>query len=169
MTQVLEPLNNFAGIDPAVLSAKAALGTAVHVACELDDANDLVEESVHDSVRPYLEAWRRFKTDKQPEILSCEQRVFHPLHRYAGTLDRCLQFDGLRWLVDLKSSVTIYPSVGPQTAAYLAAKGDVTITRRAALQLRDDGTYRLHPLNDPNDFGTFLACLAIYRFKEKHQ
>lgn len=168
VTQILAPLNNFAGIPPEVLAAKAELGTAVHVATELDDANDLIEESVHDRVRPYLEAWRAFKRDSGAQVLASEQQVYHPLHRYCGTLDRVLLIDGAKHLADIKTSAALPASVGPQTAAYQLALEDASVIRRSAIQLRDDGTYRVHSLNDPNDKAVFLACLSIHRFKEKN-
>jgi hypothetical protein len=166
VTGVLEPLDELWHVPPDVLAAKADLGTRVHLACELDDADDLDEASVEDDVAPYLDAWRRFRVEKRVQVLSTEEYVYHPLHRYAGQLDRVLGFDGAKWLGDIKTSVGVYPSVGPQTAAYLAAKGDPTITRRAAIQLKPDGTYRLVELNDPRDWPVFLSCLTIHHFKE---
>ena len=59
--------------------------------------------------------------------------------------------------------------VGPQTAAYLQAKGDPSITRRAALLLGDDGKYRLREFKNPNDWPVFLACLSIHRFKKSYR
>lgn len=169
VTTILLPLMDFSRIDPEVLAAKAALGTAVHVATELSDADDLVEDSVHDSVRPYLDAWRKFRSDTGAEILSAEQQVFHPLHRYAGTLDRVLKLDGLKYLTDIKSSAEIPASAGPQTAAYLSALGDASVIRRAVVQLKPDGAYRFHKLEDPNDMAVFISCLTIYRHREKFQ
>jgi hypothetical protein len=168
VTQVLRPLVDFSRIPPAVLAAKADLGTRVHLACELDDHDDLDEASVQDDVAPYLAAYRRFRLDSWAEVLASEQQVYSATHRYAGTLDRVLLLDGARVLVDLKTCITTPSSAGPQTAAYLHALADRAVTRRAALRLRPDGTYRLDPLTDPNDFSTFLGCLAVHRHLEKH-
>jgi hypothetical protein len=168
VTQVLRPLVDFSRIPRDVLAAKADLGTRVHLACELDDDDDLDEASVQDDVAPYLTAYRRFRAEARPVVLASEQRVFSAAHRYAGTLDRVLHLDGAHILVDLKTCITTPSSAGPQTAAYLHALADPTVTRRAALRLRSDGTYRLDPLTDPNDFSTFLGCLAVYRHLEKH-
>jgi uncharacterized protein (DUF952 family) len=168
VTEVLRPLVDFSRIPPAVLAAKADLGTRVHLACELDDHDDLDEASVQDDVAPYLAAYRRFRLDSWAEVLASEQQVYSAAHRYAGTLDRVLLLDGARVLVDLKTCITTPSSAGPQTAAYLHALADRAVTRRAALRLRPDGTYRLDPLTDPNDFSTFLGCLAVHRHLEKH-
>ena len=168
VTQILRPLVDFSRVPRDVLAAKADLGTRVHLACELDDDDDLDEASVQDDVAPYLAAYRRFRAEARPAVVASEQQVYSVAHRYAGTLDRVLQLNGERWLVDLKTCITTPGSAGPQTAAYLHALADPTVTRRAALRLRPDGTYRLDPLTDPNDWPTFLACLTVHRHLEKH-
>lgn len=176
VTQVLKPLYNFDGIPPGVLQAKAALGTAVHRACELLDNDDLDEES--DAGRAalaplagYLAGYKRFKSDKKLKILHNEQRLFHPVHRYAGTIDRSYAMEGHIWDVDLKSTVSMSPIVGIQTAAYtemFRAAGRTQPARRGALQLFPDGNYKLHEFTDPSDFPVFLSLLTVQRFKERH-
>lgn len=167
VTQVLAPLSDLAGIPASVLNAKRDLGHAVHMACELDDADNLDEATVHAAVQPYLRAYRAFRQDTRAVVLACEQRVYHPVHRYAGTLDRVFRIDGHKVLTDLKTCFTTPASVGPQTAAYQAAHGNAEVKRRAALQLRPDGTYRFQPLDNPNDMAVFVACLTVHRFKEQ--
>jgi hypothetical protein len=167
VTTILKPLNDFSRIDPAVLAAAAARGTAAHLATELDDEGDLDEASVHETVRPYLDAWRLFKRDTGAVVISSEQRVFHSFHKYAGTLDRVLSIDGDKYLIDLKTSVQISPATGPQTSAYLAALGDATVIRRGVVQLKADGSYKFVKLGDPNDLAVFLSCLTVHRFLEK--
>jgi hypothetical protein len=166
VTTILRPLNDFSGIAPDVLAAKADLGTRVHLATELDDAQDLDESSVEADVANYLEAWRRFKMDKRVVIESSEEFVYHAMYGFAGQLDRIARFDGIRWLLDLKTSNEIMPSVGPQLAAYWTAKADPGIRRRAAVQLLPDGSYRLHEMTSANDWAVFLSCLTIHQFKE---
>ena len=170
VTQVLAPLSSFDGVPAQVLEAKRDLGQRVHLACQLHDEDDLDEASVEPDVAPYLEAYRRFLADTDARVVLNESRVYHPTYRYAGTLDRVFRIGEDRWLVDLKTSFTTPRAAGPQTAAYLAALttmlGNVRPTRRAALRLRPDGTYRLDPLDRPDDWSAFLACLTLNRFKE---
>jgi hypothetical protein len=177
VTQILKPLYSFDGIPAAVLNAKAALGTAVHRACELLDKDDLDEESDEGraALAPlsgYLNAYKAFKRDKRLVILANEKRLFHPVHRYAGQIDRSYAMDGDVWDVDLKSTVSMSPIVGIQTAAYtdmLRANGRADIkARRGALQLFPDGKYKLHEFSDPQDFPVFLSLLTIKRFKDRH-
>lgn len=169
VTSILRPLVNFAGIPEHVLEAKADLGRRVHTATEFDDDGDLDEASIEDDVAPYLEAYRKFRADTGAIVLANEHRVFEPLHRYAGTIDRVLLINREHWVVDLKTSFVTPLSAAPQTAAYMRALNDPGITRRAALRLRPDGTYRLDPLTNPDDWSVFVACLSLYRYLEKHQ
>lgn len=167
VTSILRPLSDFSRIDPAVLNAKADLGRRVHLACELLDEDDLDESSIEADVAGYLDAYMRFKKDTGALALLNEHRMYEPMWRYAGTLDRVLVIDRVRWMVDLKTCFTTPVSAGPQTAAYLRALNDSTVARRAALRLKPDGNYVFEQLQDPNDLSVFLSCLTLYRFKEQ--
>lgn len=169
VTQILRPLADFSGVPAATLEAKADLGRRVHLACQLDDENDLDETSVEDDVAPYLAGWRAFLRDTGAEVLENERRVAEPMLMYAGTLDNVLLLNGKKWLVDKKTSFALPAAVGPQTAAYQRALGDNTVTHRGALRLRADGAYRFDPLTGADDWAVFMACLTLHRFKEAHQ
>jgi hypothetical protein len=168
VTSILEPLVDFSRVDPQVLAAKADLGRRVHEACHFWSEDDLDEESVQLDVDPYLQGWKRFVQETGARIVSCEQRVYEPLYRYAGTLDVILDIAGERHLVDIKTSIARPLAVGAQTAGYLRALRDPSVTRRSAVRLRPDGTYRLDSLTDPDDWSVFLASLTLYRYKERH-
>lgn len=169
VTSILKPLSSFEGVPPAVLQAKAELGRQVHLACQLLDEDDLDWDSVPPEVGGYLDAWIRFRRETGCEVLQVEQRVFEPMFMYAGTLDRVLRLNGVKWVVDLKTSFHTPLAVGPQTAAYLRALGDTSVTHRAALRLRPDGTFRFDPLTGANDWAAFMACLTLHRFREEQQ
>lgn len=171
VTSILAPLIDLSSIPPGVLEAKRDLGSRVHLACQLHDEDDLDESSVEDDVEPYLRAYRQFLRDTGARVILCEAQVYHPTYRYAGTLDRVFQM-GQHVLTDIKTSFTTPRAAGPQTAAYLAALsvmlGQIRPTRRAALRLRPDGSYRLDFLDGADDWSVFLACLTLKRFKESH-
>ena len=169
VTQVLRPLANFDAVSREVLEAKRALGQRVHLACQLNDEDDLDWTSVEPDVAGYLNAWLAFRRDTGCEVLAVEQQVCEPALQYAGTLDRVLAFRGSKWLVDLKTCFATPMAAGPQTAAYLRALGDTSVTHRAALRLRPDGTYRLDHLTGADDWAVFMACLTLHRFKESHR
>lgn len=168
VTSVLRPLVDFSRVPADVLAAKADLGRRVHFAAQLHDEDDLDESSVEPDVAPYLVAYRRFLAETRATILVNEVPVYCAQHRYAGTLDRVLSIGGERWLVDLKTAIATPITTGPQTAAYLRALDYPNVTRRGALRLRPDGTYRLDALNDPNDWAVFLSCLTLHRYAESH-
>ena len=172
VTQILRRLFDFSMVDADVLAAKAALGTAVHIACELDDAQDLMEESVHARVRPYLDAYRLFKTHKRPRVIATEQVIHNALYGFAGKYDLFNEFDDALWLIDWKTPLSISPAVGLQTAAYAKClPAELTQGRpvkRAALQLKDDATYRLHEFKDPSDWPTFCAFATTHNWTQRN-
>lgn len=168
VTQVLQPLANFEGIPPEVLERKRSLGQRVHAATQFFDEDDLDESSIEADVAPYLESYLQFMRHTGAKVVANEQRVFDPVLRYAGTLDRVMLINGEKVLFDLKTSFALPMSVGAQTAGYLRALRDPKVTRRAALRLRDDGTFRLDLLTDADDMSVFLACLALHNWKRKN-
>ena len=169
VTQILRPLSNFDGIPEHVLEAKRDLGQRVHYACQLDDEDDLDEDSVEEEVEPYLAAWRLFLRESGAKVLLNEHQVAETTYRFAGTLDNVLELQSAKWVVDKKTCFTVPPMAGPQTAAYLRALGDPAVTHRAAVRLRPDGTYRFDPFSGADDWSVFLSCLTLHRFKEKHE
>lgn len=172
VTQVLAPIKpDFSRVPPAILERKREIGNAVHLATELDDEDDLDDDSVPEEIRPYVEAWRSFKRGTGCVVIANERRVFHPVLRFAGTLDRVLKMpDGDHWLVDLKTSSELYPSYGPQLAGYELAliHNDERVDVRAAIQLMPDGKFRIERYTNPNDESVFRACLAIHHWKESN-
>lgn len=170
VTQIINPLYSFDGIPEDVLEAKRALGHAVHAACEYDDQGDLDEDSVDNSVRPYLEAYRRFRRDVSPKVLMNEQRLYSAKHRYAGTLDRRMLIGNEVWTIDLKTTASMSPAVGIQLAAYdrLAQEQGGVPSRMGALQLMKDGQYKLHPYKSATDFPVFLSLLNLHNWRAHH-
>lgn len=171
VTRILKPLQDFGGIPAEVLARKAALGTAVHLATEYDDEGTLDEETVHPQVRPYLEAYRRWRTEMGVTVLGFEQQVFHPTLRYAGTYDLTALIEGQLWLIDKKTSAEPSPTWALQTAAYLACMGEADASRmkRAALQLKPDGRYRWIPYDRPEnarDFAVFAGLVSLHYWKQ---
>lgn len=177
VTTIIRPLQDFGAVPAGVLAQKAALGTAVHLACELDDAGELDDGETDPVVMGYVNGWRRFLRDTEARVLMCEQRLAHAGLRYAGTLDRVLVGargrHGLAMLVDLKTSVQMAPSFGVQLAGYQllleSAHPELPPLSREGLQLRADGTYHLQPYRNPNDRPCFMGLLAVHHWKESSQ
>lgn len=173
VTTILKPLTDLSAIPRDVLQYAADRGTAVHYGTELYDTDQLDWDSLTDELVPYIEAWAEFRaiTGFRPELI--EARVFHPGLFYAGTLDRTGIINGERAILDIKTSKTMYPTVGMQLAAYAEALHAAQPeqdkhTARYAVQLKDDGTWALHQYADPTDWPTFVAMRTLVGWADKH-
>ncbi len=167
VTGVLAPLSNFDRVPPAVLAAASSFGSAVHLACELDDLGQLDEATLDPALLPYLQGWRAFSAEHEVRWVHIERQVYHPVMGYAGTLDRLGLVDGLMTVLDIKSSVQLYPSVGPQLAAYQAA-ADVQTVQRMGVQLKPDGSYVAKVYSDPTDWPLFCSLLTVRSWCARH-
>ncbi len=170
VTQLLKPLIDYSMIAADVLERARQLGQAVHRTTELYDNNDLDEDSLSEELRPYLDAWKRFRVDTGFVPITIEHRMSHPTLGYAGTSDRTGEVKGRVAVVDIKKMLTLGPAIGPQLAAYQEAhrKEGLDVLDRYALGLRADGTYRLQLYTDPVDWQCFLAHLTIHNWRNKH-
>ncbi len=167
VTSILTPLTDFSRVPPAVLEAASNFGKAVHLACELDDLGTLDEASLDPALAPYLAAWRKFSDDHQVQWDLIEQPVYHATMRYAGTPDRFGLVNGVRTVVDIKSTAQLYPAVGPQLAAYAQAKME-PYAQRIAVQLKADGTYVPKTYKDPTDWPVFASLLTLRTWCKQH-
>ena len=174
VTQIMEPLSCklYRMIPREVLDNAAYLGTAVHLATELDDADELDESSLVDEWIPYLKAWRAFKKAFKPQILAKELRLIHPVKHYAGAIDRVVYLNNAFWVIDLKTTNQLYNIVAIQLAAY-AELLRVNIEnpptfRRAAVQLKDDGTFSFKEHTSRDDLSAFFSLLTISNWETKH-
>ena len=84
-----------------------------------------------------FERYVDFTENHKPNIDMIEVHMVSSELGYAGTLDRILSIDGKTYLVDIKTSGSIYPSYWLQLAAYreLLAKGGVLVDEVAILWL----------------------------------
>jgi hypothetical protein len=168
VTTVLKPLTNLDMVPPHVLKAAADFGTAVHKACELDDLGELDLIALDPALVPYLMAWRKFSTEHSAKWVHIEKQVHNKTLGYAGTLDRYGYVDGMSTLLDIKSSIELYPSVGPQLAAYDKALEEPVI-HRMAVQLKGDGTYVAKHYTDQTDWPVFCSLLTVRNWCTRHR
>lgn len=169
VTSILQPLSGLQFVDRDVLDAAAAFGRAVHRACELDDLGQLDEEELDPALGPYLAGWRRFSADHDVRWHLIEHLVFNEQQGYAGTLDRFGIVRGDEAVVDIKSSVALSPTVGPQLAAYQRAiPGATLITKRIGVLLKPDGTYQAKTYTSPGDWPLFVSLLTLNRWCAEH-
>ena len=173
VTTILSILGGYEGVPKHLLERAARRGTAVHKMTELDDAGELDVGALSDEMIGYLSAWQDFKRIVRPEICDAEVQGHHAKLLYAGTRDRCLAIKGKLGILDIKSSYMLMPTTGPQTAAYAeifnqgVARADQA-KKRWGLRLAKDGSYELKEYTDAGDMTTFVSCLNLYRWAEKH-
>lgn len=175
VTQVLADVGVADFSAPHFTSDVKERGSAIHRMIALDVEEQLDEASISDDLGAYLEGWRRFLSESRAIIEHWERPIVDPDAGYGGTLDGIVvlpQQSGVkrRTVLDIKRG--LYPSVGPQTAAYArcarALYGTSVLFNRAALVLNADGTYQLHLLTDALDEHVFSAALRLYQWRRQH-
>lgn len=110
-------------------------GSMVHLACRYDLTGELNEEALDDEIRPYLSAFRKFMVDSGFKVERSEVPGINTTFGYVGTPDL----------------VGCFPK--PTTA------------RRFALELNNEGKYKLIPFIDQTDFSVWLAAVAVHKWK----
>ena len=177
VTQVLAPLNDFAGIPRQTLEAARIRGQYVHAAGELIVQGRLDWQSVPEHYRGYVDALYAYLEQSPWSPVGTEQIVYHSRFKYAGRLDLVACNGSSSGVFDWKSGASFPKIVGPQTAAYLAARNSMLdgsgkplkrLRRRFAVMLHDDGRFDSRELShrDMNrDFAIFVSCLNVYRWK----
>jgi hypothetical protein len=165
------------GAPPAAIEVARLRGAAVHRAIEDDCLCILEEHRLDAEVLAYLDAYRRFCKETRHEPIRTEFPVEHPAWRYRGRPDRIgylTTAGGIRRAVlDWKcvASVDIV-YVGRQLAGYRLAWDAMFPTERIDLalcvQLRPDGTYRLHDVSGREHQDVFLAALLVYRARRSY-
>ena len=151
---------------PWQLEAAADRGTAVHLATEMLDKTGTAE--ISDDYAPYLRAYAAFLREHDVKWELVEHSNYHPVHGYAGTIDRYGTVDGIWTLVDLKTSYTVYkPLYSASLNLYrmmLEARGN-NVQRLAILHLKKDGTYKFIKF-DVDDVVP-MALLALHNALKK--
>ena len=167
MSSVTRILKSAGLIDERWFSDEGARrGSYAHKALELYDQSDLDEETLDPGLVPYLDAWKKFRSEFPCEILAVEERVVHPVYSYAGTLDRRVKLKGKdeKAVIDLKTGEPQnWHAV--QTAAYAMAFDEPM--RRFGVYLSEGG-FKLVEHKDRNDYNVFKACLTIHNFKARN-
>lgn len=171
VTRVMRPLDSYYRAAEKTLRPYAQRGTAVHELTEAYDVTGNKPLGMDPKYAGYLKAWVDFRRDHAFKPIAIEERVFHPEHLYAGTIDRVGVLRGEVAIVDIKTSAKLGPAVGVQLAAYADAWNFDPSNREAnaryAVQLCEDGTYRLVEYDSPHDWPAFLGCLHIMRWQEE--
>lgn len=159
VSEILSPLSaeRYGELNPWVVKAAAARGTAVHEATLLIDYGCDPDEDPE--IDGYVTAYTLFLCEHEVSWQDAEKVVAYiraagELPLYCGTLDRFGLVDGVPTIVDIKTYASLSTdaqlSASCQTRLYedaLESDGGF-VMRRAILHLRKDGTYRLVDLNE---------------------
>lgn len=175
VTQVIGMLKPFAGVPEELLAAACERGTYVHEMCEAYDLGDLDEGAILRTYSGYLDAWKAFLCAHKPNWLAIEEPVYSQRHRLAGTPDRVgsIEHGGVRvtGVFDIKTGVAPSRYWGLQTAAYrqLLMEHDTAMatSARFTIQLSRDGSFRLLPWTDADDWRVMLSLLTIHHWTNK--
>lgn len=147
---------------PWLAEAVARRGTAIHEACMMIDYGEEPEETAE--IAGYLQAYRRFLQDYNPEW----ELIEHPMAAkdigVAGTLDRYGIIRKKAVILDIKTgSVIHHEAVAAQLTAYrwlLWRDRGVTECDCMALRLDKSGIYEL--FLEPDGGKYFDACKLLH-------
>ena len=105
----------------AITEKSAEEGTVTHEVAEklMIGENPEVPEAIKPAIGAFMDflEYKNIHIDKE----FVEKRIFHPQHRYAGTIDSLALIDGKFGVLDIKTSQAIYRDYNLQTSAYLEA------------------------------------------------
>jgi hypothetical protein len=172
VSSILDPLNQLDGIPLHLLRAAGQFGKHVHMACDLWNKKQLDLPALDPKLRPYLDGWINFIRYTGAVVEESERFVFHPKLKYAGTLDNIVSWNGIKKLVDIKTSHAVPRTTPLQTAAYYSAYvaecGAQSLGKtRYCVHLTGDGKFKLHKYSDPSDFHLFVSALNLYPYLQK--
>lgn len=173
VTQVLAlaGLDELAHVPRRYLARAAAIGTAVHQACEFLDEDDLDLESLDPAIAGYVLGYQRFKEEHSFAPINVERRGVAVDPEPGGLsfgfcLDRIGVLDGQEVLIDIKTATKRQASWAVQTAAYAEAVEFEGL--RVAVHIAKDGTYRLIQHEDAGDFPVWHAALSLAHWRLNH-
>lgn len=148
------------------MEAAADRGTAVHRATELLDKTGTAE--ISEDYAPYLEAYAAFRLEHEVEWELIERADYHPLYRYAGTIDRYGMVDGFKTLLDIKTTYTVYKPLCSASLNLYRLMLEVRqkcVERLLILHLKKDGTYKL--IEFAFDDAVPMALLTLHNVLKK--
>ena len=147
-------------------------GTAVHRAAHLLEDGSLDWDTVDPRITGFLKAYDSFIREAAWKTIFSERRMCCASLGFAGTMDKLGRMRRHDWVVDLKTGgrENWHPV---QTSGYeilashegLAARGSI---RRAALYLREDGTYYFEEHKETRDAQVFRAALITAAWKRQN-
>ena len=115
VTQVVEQLHNFGGVDPQVLARAAERGVLIHRACEFLARGVLDWSTVDSSILPEVVAFQEWLEVSGFHPILVESVVGSKRYKFAGRLDLVGILKSGLCLIDIKTGGQ-YPAYSVQTA-----------------------------------------------------
>lgn len=155
--------------------AAAEFGTLLHewveghVLAQMEGSKK-VKDPTNPKLKRCAKGFREWEDDHEIEYLFAERKAYSVKHHYSGTVDIGADVDGVRTVVDVKSSKSVYATYYMQTEAYRQALNEEgafgEFTNTGIIQLpRETGILTWHDLGKKQQFqhttlSTFDAFLA---------
>lgn len=174
VTQILsaEGLFDYIGVPEESMEAARIFGSAVHMACELWDRGTLDISTLSAPLVPYLDAWKKFISDFKPVINQewIEKYICSYQHRFGTIPDRVWSINNKLTDIEIKSVTTMQKATGIQLAGQCIAIAENLgkVRQRWAVQLKDNGTYKLYTYDNSADETIFVSCLNVFRWKREN-
>lgn len=157
---------DFSRVPPADLEIARDRGNAVHAAIEAL-AYGYFEGEPDPAIAAYLDAYRKFIHESRYVTLASEFEVVHPAWRYQGHPDSLGLIGTTRVILDYKTGEL--GAVDYQLVAYVEARNAMhptePVTAGIAVQLRDDGAYRIHEADLNAARPVWYAAVTVYYAK----
>lgn len=156
VTQILKAVGlapDYSCVPRHLLEHARQRGTALHAAIQLYHEGDLDEDALHPEVASGVSAYRKFLAESGFQFERSEFEVISERWRYVGHPDLLGRLNGGLVLLDLKymEQVPIQAATYQLTLYQLAFSEQESesppISACYVLQLKRDGTYRLHSVS----------------------
>lgn len=127
---------------------------------------------VNERAKSAVNAFLEFTKKHNITITSSERKIYSIESDYAGTLDAEGMVDGVKCVIDFKTSSGIYPEYFIQTAAYVKAREEETGEKYGGALIvridKDTGMFEAKAIKRDSlerFYKAFEACLVIYRLQ----
>jgi hypothetical protein len=159
----LAGISDVSMIPAHILERAAAIGSAVHDACQYLDEGEL-DPDLDPLIVGYVLGYQRFKEAHEPKILEIETRVGKDGDLpFAGRRDRVIVLGDVEYVMDIKTASKPQYSWPIQLAAY--SKRD---QGRIVVHLAKDGTFNVIKYENEADYEVWQAALTVAHFKLKN-
>lgn len=139
-------------------------GTLVHRIIHWHIEDNLDEQTIDPTLRPYFDAWLRFEAQTGFRSIETETPRISELYSFGGIPDSIGLLNGQEVILETKTGA-LSRWVGLQLAAQ-----EILCDRalpRYAIRLSDTGKYDLKHYKDPSDRSVFLSALCCWWWKNK--